>query len=47
VDNVDHQASGDLLTIFLKGHIDSANAPEVEDRITEIRGSVPHESVVM
>ena len=47
MDNVDHQVSGDLLTIFLKGHIDSANAPEVEDRITEIRGSVPHQSVVM
>ena len=47
MNNVDHQVSGDLLTIFLKGHIDSANAPEVEDRITEIRGSVPHQSVVM
>ena len=47
MDNVDHQVSGDLLTIFLKGHIDSANAPEVENRITEIRGSVPHQSVVM
>ena len=47
MNNVDHQVSGDLLTIFLKGHIDSANAPEVEERITEIRGSVPHQSVVM
>ena len=47
MENIDYQISGDLLTVFLKGHIDSANAGEVENRITEIRGSVPHSRLVL
>ena len=37
MEHINFQSEGRLLTVFLKGHIDSANAPAVEAEITQIR----------
>ena len=37
MEHISFQSEGRLLTVFLKGHIDSANAPAVEAEITQIR----------
>ena len=47
MDNVNYSKNGDMLTIALSGHIDSANAPEVEGAITEIRESNPCQCVTV
>ena len=44
---VDYKNRPEMLTIFLKGHIDSNNSPEVEARITEIIQEEPHDALVL
>lgn len=43
MEKLDHTVENDILTISLKGHIDSLNAPKVEEAIREIRTG--HESL--
>ena len=44
---VDFENRPEQLTIFLKGHIDSNNSPEVETRIIEILQETPNEVLVL
>jgi hypothetical protein len=41
---IDSKIDGDIITIALKGHIDSANAPDVEKELSDARsqGSAEH-----
>ncbi len=43
---IEHKLNGSTLTISLAGHIDSANAPEVEKEIMSIRDANPSTEVV-
>ncbi|MBQ3405381.1 MAG: anti-sigma factor antagonist [Oscillospiraceae bacterium] len=47
MENVSHRVTDDTMTIFLRGHIDSANAPGVEKEINDIRESTPKSTVVL
>ena len=47
MENVTFTASDKALTLQLHGHIDSANAPEAEKTINDIRSQNPAESVVV
>ena len=44
---VDYESRPEQLTIFLKGHIDSNNSPEVETRILEILQEEPNKPLVL
>ena len=44
---VDHRETPQLLTVFLKGHIDSSNAGEVEREIQEIRARSEAEDLLL
>ena len=47
MDNVNYRMNDDVITIALSGHIDSANAADVEAKITEIREANPCNSVIV
>lgn len=44
---IDHQLQGDTLTVFLKGHIDSANAGSTEEEIAGVRSANPHQALIL
>ena len=44
---IDYSDSAELLTIFLKGHIDSANAGTVEQEIQEVLRQSETEGLVL
>ena len=46
MNNVAYSFENDTLTIFLRGHIDSANAHEVETAIDEARAANPANSII-
>ncbi|MBP5384480.1 MAG: anti-sigma factor antagonist [Lachnospiraceae bacterium] len=45
--NVSHEVNGNVLTLFLSGHIDSNSAPELEENINRIREENPCGEVVV
>ena len=47
MEHINFQSEGRLLTVFLKGHIDSANAPAVEAEITRARSESPCGDLVL
>lgn len=47
MENVSYSISEGVLTIKLKGHIDSANAPEVEKAVNEIREANPCNELIV
>lgn len=47
MENVNYTKNDNVLTIALSGHIDSANAPDVEAKITEIREANPCDSAIV
>ena len=44
---IDSKVKDDVITIYLKGHIDSANAMEVEKEINDARDYVAAESLIL
>ncbi|MBR3301037.1 MAG: STAS domain-containing protein, partial [Firmicutes bacterium] len=47
MENVKYRADGETLVIELSGHIDSANAAEVESAVTAARGTGDFKKVVV
>ena len=47
MNNVKYSFENETLTILLRGHIDSANAQEVESAIDEARAANPAKSVIV
>ncbi len=45
--SINYHAENGVLTVFLTGHIDSANSAEVEEEINKIREANPADSVVV
>ena len=45
MENVTYKANGNTLTVFLSGHIDSANAPAVEEAIAAARASGAYDAL--
>lgn len=44
---MNHQIEDNTLTVFLTGHIDSANAAQIEAEISDIRAANPAEAVIL
>ncbi len=44
---MEYKLEQNTLTIWLEGHIDSANAPAVERKLSDIRAEIPAESIVL
>ena len=44
---VKSKLENNVLTLFLSGHIDSANAAEIENKINELRESNPSENIII
>ncbi|MBQ7718618.1 MAG: anti-sigma factor antagonist [Clostridia bacterium] len=44
---VNYNSNGKILTIFLSGHIDSANSPEIEAQINKAREANPSENIII
>ena len=47
MENVSHKKEGGILTIFLSGHVDSANAGAVEEAIGAARAAEPSDHIVI